>query len=207
MLWHVMRARQCLESDNGGGEGGGESGNDANPGGNKGTDHGGESSGDAGYKAPQTQAEFDALVKDRLARQKQTLTEAIKAQVKADAEAEEATKQGNFQKLYEAEKAKAETVAKELEETKLAMMTSRIAAKHELTDEAIEFLAGCSSEEELEEKAKRLAKVAGKRKAPDTEGGAGSQTGTGAGTQRKERKQTDPGYTFDGKAKVAWPHR
>jgi hypothetical protein len=217
-LWRIWRS-QCFEADSGGGEGGGDKGGstsgDANPGGDKGTDKSGGDgkgdSGDKGFKAITSQEEFDAALKDRLARHEKaiakTLTEQIKKQLKDEADAAEATKQGDFKKLYEAELKKREDAEKERDAERLIAMRSRIAAKHKLAQELADRLSG-TTEEEIEADAKALAKIVGPRQAPDTEAGSGTGTKPEKPSDRpnpKPKQDEKPVYDFNGQKLVPVP--
>jgi hypothetical protein len=129
---------------------------------------------------------------------------------KAKAEADEATKQGDFKKLYEAEQKKREDAERERDSEKMSALRTRVAAKHKLPDALADRLAG-TTEEELEADAKELAKLVTAKAPVDTEAGAGNK-GAGKGPsnrpippEKKEGEQSKPAYTFDGQPKVAWP--
>lgn len=159
----------------GSGSGGGQSGGE----GGKGKE-GGENPPE--FKAPASEDELNRMIRDRIARAEKKAREEAEAatekRIKDDAAAEEAKKQGNFQKLYEAEQQKAadlEERIKELEEQgksqSLQSVRERIAKKLGLPSELADRLKG-DDEAAIEADAKALAKTVAP-KPPETEGGKG----------------------------------
>jgi len=126
---------------------------------------------------------------------------------KTTADEETAKRNGEFERLYQAEIAKRETAERDLEAERRALIRSRIAAKHRVPPKR---LIG-ETEEELEADAKELAKEMASREAPDTEAGSGSGTRRPAISDRPIRKELDESnrqtqtHTFNGQRKVAWP--
>ena len=152
-----------------------------------------------------------ALMKERETREaaekraKAAETELAKINAaKVTADEETAKRNGEFERLYQAEIAKRESTEKELATERRTALVGRVAAKHKLPEAFSERLRG-ETEEELEADAKELAKHVGVRHAPDTEGGAGSRSGVRANQQFIPTKTTEPGRLPDGTQKVAWP--
>jgi len=123
---------------------------------------------------------------------------------KAAADEDTAKRNGEFERLYQAEIAKREQAEKDLGAERRTFLVARIAAKHKLHDDLVDFLKG-DTEDEIEAHAKTLAKHAGVRHAPDTEGGSGSRAGARVTQQPTTTKTTEPGRLPDGTQKVAWP--
>lgn len=217
MILKPTYSRMFFEADSGTTSGGatetseGKTGSESKPN----ADASGESGGKGDeFKPITSQEDFDAALAARLARHenklRKSLTEEVKAQLKADADAEAATKQGDFETLYKAEVTKREQAERERDSERKAALRSRIAAKHSLPDELADVLKG-DSEDELEDHAKRLAKVVKTKSAPDTEvGRSGAATTGNAASDRPKPKPTtadtaQPVYTFDGKPKIPFP--
>src|SRR5690606_41900468 len=88
--------------------------------------------GDKGFKAPTSQAEFDAMVKDRIARVQAKYADYDDLRAKAE----------QFDSVQEASKTEAQKTAdriakleQELESTRTTALRSRIQAKHGISDE------------------------------------------------------------------------
>lgn len=211
MLWQLMQARQLHEGDDGGGEGGGEKSDaqskNANPGGKEGADKGGDKGEKESFKAIASQDELDRIVKDRLARQKESLKEQIRADLKAEAEKAKAKEDGDWKTLFETEKARADKAAAELEAERLTSLKNRIGAKHKLPQALINRLIG-ATEDEIEADAKAVAKEIGVREAPDNDMGKGEKNaGKPAGDRPDPKKTSDdkPVYDFNGQRLVPFP--
>jgi hypothetical protein len=162
-----------------------------------------------------SQEDFDAALAARLARHeakvKKSITDQVKADLAAQAQAAKAKEDNDYKTLYEAEITKRETAERERDSERKAALRSRIAAKHSLPDELADVLKG-DNEDELEDHAKRLAKVVKTKSAPDTEvGRSGAATSGNAASDRPKPKPTTtdtataPVYTFDGKPKIPFP--
>jgi len=123
---------------------------------------------------------------------------------KATADEDAAKRNGEFERLYQAEIAKRESTEKELATERRTFLVNKVGLRHKLPDDVIELLKG-DTEDEVDAHAKTLAKHFGVRHAPDTEGGAGSRAGARATQQPTAIKTTEPGRLPDGTQKVAWP--
>lgn len=198
--------RLCFAPDgDGDGGSGGETGNT----GEDGKGDGGKTADEGkGFTPPASQDDLDALIAKRLAQQERQLrktvaddTKAALAKEQADAKAKE---QGDFQRLYETEKAARETAERERDEEKRSALRARIAARHKLPDALATRLSG-ATEDELEADAKELAKHVKPPAAPDTEGGKGRQDSGAKPPARTQTENGKPVTTVDGQRKTAWP--
>lgn len=104
-----------------------------------------------------TQAELDAIVKDRLDRQQRAIT-TQREKERADAEAAKLAEQGEFKKLAEAAEAKARTLEATLAARDYADLQRAVAAEHSLPADLAARLQG-ATREELVADAKNLAKL------------------------------------------------
>jgi hypothetical protein len=123
-----------------------------------------------------TQADVDRMIADRLDRErKHSETKAQKAREEAERKAAE--EQGQYQKLYEAEKAKAAAAEQKARELELAGLRRDAAAKYALPAKLAERLKG-ETLEELEADAKDVAAALPKPAAPNINatGGATSHS-------------------------------
>ena len=121
-----------------------------------------------------TQADVDRMIADRLDRErKHSETKAQKAREEAERKAAE--EQGQYQKLYEAERAKATAAEQRARELELAGLRRDAAAKFALPAKLAERLKG-ETPEELEADAKAIAADLPKPTAPNINatGGAAS---------------------------------
>lgn len=128
-----------------------------------------------------TQAELDAILKDRLDRDRKA-REAQSQKEKDDAEAERLRQQGEFQKIAENEKARADKAEAELKQERFNALRARVAADHKLPPEWATRLIG-EDEAALAEDAKALAKtlvpqtpVPGASPSPKPSGPVGAMT-------------------------------
>ena len=129
--------------------------------------------GDAGQTADEkkfTQADIDRVVKERLAEEQK------RQQKKADDEKARAA--GEYQKLYDQEKAAREKAEADLAQERLTGLRGRIAAQHNLPADLADRLRG-DDEAAIEADAKKLAATVTARKGGGADGGAGN-TGTPA---------------------------
>lgn len=135
-----------------------------------------QTGGDAGRTAEEkrfTQAELDKIVRDRLADEKKRAAK--------QAEEEKAKAAGEYQKLYEQERAGREAAEAAANNAKLDIARVRIGAKHGLPEDLAELLRG-TTEEELEAHAKRLAStVIAKSKVGGADANAGNTNQTSSG--------------------------
>lgn len=111
-----------------------------------------ETAGTSGFTAPTTQAEFDAMVKDRISRERAKYADYADLKAKAT----------EFDKLAEAQKTelqraqeRAEAAEKTALEKDSELLRLSVIAKHSIPTDYQEFLTG-ATEEELEEKAKKI---------------------------------------------------
>ena len=117
--------------------------------------------GDKGFKAPTSQAEFDAMVKDRIGRVQAKFADY--ADVKAKAEQFDAAQEAS---KTEAQKT-ADRIAKleqELQSTRTTALRSRIQAKHGISDEDAALFLTATDEATLNKQAERLAETVADRK-------------------------------------------
>ena len=117
--------------------------------------------GGDGFKAITTQEEFNAALKDRLARERAKFSDYDDLKAKAtqfDAAAEASQS--------EAEKtaAKIAKLEQELQSTQTAALRSRIQAKHGISDEDAALFLTATDEATLTKQAERLAETANDRK-------------------------------------------
>lgn len=151
---------------------------------------GGDGGGDNGeggkeFKAPANQAEFDAMVKDRIARERAKFADYsdLKAKAQQFDVAQEASK-------TEAQKT-ADRIAKleqELESTRTTALRARIQAKHGISDEDAAVFLTATDEATLTKQAERLAALASDRKKHgNRDPFAGRTPSNGGGTDADER--------------------
>ena len=218
MLGKPIDGRMFFEADSGTTSGGATESTEGAPGKDSTSDAnvGGQSDGKATEFQPITsQEDFDAALAARLARHeakvRKSITDQVTAQIADDAKSAKAKEANDYKALYEAETQRRELAERERDQERKTTLRNRIAAKHKLPDELADVLKG-DSEDELDEHAKRLAKVVKTRQAPDTEVGTGGTTNSGGPSDRPKPKapaNTDqtaqPVYTFDGKVKIPFP--
>ncbi|HEY8743977.1 MAG TPA: DUF4355 domain-containing protein, partial [Chloroflexota bacterium] len=101
------------------------------------------------------QADIDAIVKDRLERQKRSVDAASKAQQEA-AEAERLKAAQEWQKVAEQKEAALVAARAELAAERLSMARDRVAAKYHLPEALAKRLVG-TTEDELDADAKDIA--------------------------------------------------
>lgn len=108
--------------------------------------------GTSGFTAPTTQAEFDAMVKDRLKRE----------QAKYADYTELKTKASEFDKLADAQKTETQRAVERAELAEKALLVKEsealrlsVIAKHSIPSEYQDFVSG-NSEDELEAKAQKV---------------------------------------------------
>jgi len=118
------------------------------------------------------QADIDAIVKDRLERQKRSVDAASKAQQEA-AEAERLKAAQEWQKVAEQKEAALVAARAELAAERLSMARDRVAAKYHLPEALAKRLVG-TTEDELDADAKDIASVI----APATPAAAAATTPT-----------------------------
>lgn len=124
-----------------------------------GTPAGGD--GDKGFKAPTSQAEFDAMVKDRIARVQAKYADYDDLRSKAQQfDAAQAASQTEAEKTA----AKIAKLEQELQSTQTAALRSRIQAKHSISDEDAELFLTATDEATLNKQAERLAETVADRK-------------------------------------------
>lgn len=114
----------------------------------------GGGSGDKAFKAPSSQAEFDAMVKDRIARVEAKYSDY--GDLKAKAQQFDATQETTADRIAKLEQ--------ELESTRTTALRSRIQAKHGISDEDAALFLTATDEDTLTKQAERLAEAAGDRK-------------------------------------------
>ncbi|WP_353707613.1 hypothetical protein ABRQ22_17280 [Cellulosimicrobium sp. ES-005] len=110
--------------------------------------------GGQGFKAPTSQAEFDAMVKSRLERERAKFADYDELKAKA-------------QQLDDSQQTTATRIAKlekELESTRTTALRSRIQAKHGISDEDAELFLTAADEATLTKQAERLAETADDRR-------------------------------------------
>jgi len=137
-----------------------------------------------------TQADIDKLIKERLDREKVKSEKAIAA-AKAEAERQALEAQGNYQKLYEAEKAQREAAINEMKALHLANMRREVATAYNVPNGLAARLVG-ETREDLEADAKELMASLPKASAPSLDGLAGGSRSNGK-----------PGMTDDEKRELA----
>lgn len=128
-----------------------------------------------------TQAELDAILKDRLDRDRKAReTQAQKE--RDDAEQKRLQEQGEFQKIAENEKARADKAEAELQQVRFDALRAKVAVDHKLPPEWAARLIG-EDEAALAEDAKALAKtlvpqtpVPGASPSPKPSGPVGAMT-------------------------------
>ena len=126
-----------------------------------------------------TQADVDRMIADRLDRErKHSETKAQKAREEGERKAAE--EQGQYQKLYEAERAKATAAEQRARELELASLRRDAAAKFALPAKLAERLKG-ETPEELEADAKAIAADLPKPTAPNINATGGAANGHSAG--------------------------
>jgi hypothetical protein len=141
---------------------------------NTGAGTGGATGGDATQAEKHfTQADIDRIVTERLNQEKQR---AKRATEEAAAKAK-----GEFEQLYQQEKARADKVEADLAAARLEGTRARAAAKHGLPAELAGRLSG-STEAEIEADAKALAGVVAARAAGSANAGDGNSTPAPAAT-------------------------
>ncbi len=133
-----------------------------------------------------TQADIDKLIKERLDREKSKSEKAI-ATAKAEAEKQALEQQGNFQKLYETEKAEREKALAEMSALHLANMRREVAAAYNVPNGLANRLQG-TTREELEADAKSLMDALPKASAPSLDGLSGGR-GNGKPTMSDDEKR------------------
>lgn len=149
--------------------------NDANkPGGEQG---GSNDDSKGGFKAITSQADLDRIITNRLNRDRDALRKTLKDEIDADVRAEEAKKQGNFQKLYEDLEGKYKALESSIAERDLKDRRIAAAKAARLPDDMADRLRG-DTDEELEADAKELAKHLRTQDALDTDAGERTAKGT-----------------------------
>lgn len=117
-------------------------------------DGGGDGGSGKEYKAPATQADLDAIIKQRVERERAKFADYndLKAKARQFDDVQQASK-------TEAEKAndRITSLERELAETKSTALRSRIQAKHGITDEDAALFLTATDEETLTKQAERLA--------------------------------------------------
>lgn len=133
----------------------------------------GEKDGKDGTEAKDktfTQADVDRIVTDRLGRAKESMKKDLIAEIKAEAAKDEAKKQGDFEKLYNAEKEAHDTLKADVAKRDHEDLKKRIAAEAKLPEGAWKRLVG-ETEDELKADAKDMAKTFVSTKDVDTDAG------------------------------------
>lgn len=124
-----------------------------------------------GEDARFTQAQVDAIVKDRVAREREKTAKAAET-ARAEAERKAAEEQGKFRELYEQTKAEAEAAKAEAEQARREAMRDRIGRKHGLPEALISRLAG-NDEAEIEADAQLLSAALPRQQVAGTDAGRG----------------------------------
>lgn len=192
------------ESGGAGGDGKGAGGSGAGDGkGGEGDGKGSSGDGD-GYKAPASQAEFDAMIGDRLRREAAKIAadteKRVKDQLAEDARIAAAKEAGDYKALLEAAETEKNRLADELATEKRSALVSRLAAKHSLPADLVDRVDKSLTEESaIEADIKKLMKHVGAKPGADTEGGEGN----GRGNRGKEQGAS---FQFRDSPKIAkWP--
>ena len=120
-----------------------------------------------------TQAEVDALIAQRLERAKKSTEEAAE-KAKAEAERKAAEQQGEYQKLYETEKAQREATEQRAAALELAAMRREVADRLGVPAALVNRLQG-DTPEALEADAKALMAALPKPGAPDINNAGGGK--------------------------------
>lgn len=150
-----------------------------------------------------TQADLDAKVDARLAEEKKREANRVAAaKKKADEDALAANNE--WKTLAEQRADRILELERGLAKRDQDSLRFKIATKHKLPDELAELLKG-ETEADLEEHAKKLAKLVGPPKAADTEAGRTNHSkpgqGAGTGTAGAETPQT---YAWQSKSDIKW---
>jgi DNA-binding transcriptional regulator GbsR (MarR family) len=114
--------------------------------------------GDSGFKPITSQEDFDAMIADRLDRARKNIKSEVVKQLAEEADAEAAKKNGDYKKLYEAEKAKVDKYEAEAKERDAKDLRAKIAKDVGLPEDAIHRLQG-ETEDDLTKDAKNLLKM------------------------------------------------
>lgn len=145
---------------------------------------------------------YRARLKKNLERDlRKSLTTEIRNEIQTEADTKAAEENGDYKKLFEAEKAKNDKLEKERKESDLQRLRESVGAEFNLPKKVIERLSG-TTKKEIEADAKAFAddlKI--DRKAPKTEGGLGSAKG---GDDSKETKKPRKTYAFQQPNDVRW---
>ncbi|OLT27750.1 hypothetical protein BJF83_17345 [Nocardiopsis sp. CNR-923] len=170
----------------------------------------GQGSGDGGQNsgAGRTfgQADVDRIVADRLAREREKYSDYADLRKKA----------AELDKIQDAQRTEAEKLQQQLaeaatraEKAERSLWVAEAARKHQVPDDAIEFLTGTTAEE-IEAKAVKLAKLGGNsgggegRDTNDDGQGQGAPTGgTNGGNQRRPDPSQGQGSRGEGGGSVA----
>lgn len=196
MWWWSERSYRPVRFLNGDDDGGGGGGDDSG-----GSDY--PSKGDPPKFEPITsQDDFDRKVKARIKRAEEKAREeaeaATRRKIDDETAADRQKKQGEFEKLYEAEQKKVTDLEKKIADLEgaaskrdLDTVKATMAKKYGLPDELASRLSG-DDEAAIEADAKALAKTvtAKPEKPANTEGGSGKKTGG------KPASSESTGYTF-----------
>lgn len=145
-------------------------GGDGTPG--AGGDGGGDGEGGKEFKAPANQAEFDAMVKDRIARVQAKFADYDALKAKA-------------QQFDAAQVTTADRIAKleqELESTRTTALRSRVQAKFGISDEDADLFLTATDEASLTKQAERLAEHTSDRKKNGNRDPFAGRTPNGSGS-------------------------
>jgi hypothetical protein len=130
-----------------------------------------------------------------------------KDEAKRQRDEDEAKAKGAWEQLANDREAENIRLKAEIADRDRQLLAAKVAARHALPDSLAARLIG-TTEAELEEDAKTLAKSIGARTAPETEAGVGTTRTSATNSARPESKKLDgPVYGFDGQPKVPWPAR
>lgn len=133
-----------------------------------------------------TQAEVDALITARLAREREKAESATK-KAQAEAERKAAEETGNWKALYEKQQADLAAAQERARALELSALRRDVAAKVGLTPALAERLHG-ETADELEADARTLLAALPKPAAPDINGAGGGKPQAGGRTEEARRQ-------------------
>lgn len=154
----------------------------------KGKSKSSDKSGENGFKPITTQAQFDAMLFDRMERLERKVRATVEQELKDKASLEAAKEQGNYKELYEKAQKKVEDLEGKIAARDTEDNRRKAAAEAKLPESMIDRLRGDSYDELLDD-AKKLASEIAPRQAPETDGGA--TTNSGRRSRRNSKEDVD----------------
>lgn len=137
----------------------------------------GERSGDGGtdskgsdFKAITSQDDLDRIIRERLGRERKRIAKDVRQEIEDEAARKVAAEQGDYKKLHDDATKRIADLEQQLADRDRADLKRQLARKHNLDEDALEFVSG-DDEETIEASVKKLAKLAARREDVDTDSG------------------------------------